>query len=329
MNCTLEKAAKLLLEKQSFIFLCHIHPDGDTVGSAYALKYALEAVGKSAEVKCAEEIPPRLRFLTELSSSDRTREPSNATVKEKLVCAIDVAETHLLGANGAFYDGVIGLKIDHHPNGSEYARYNYIDGKAAACGEIIFKLLCRLNEMGGCKMTESVCTCLYAALASDTGCFRYTNTTSETMRIAAALIDGGANNGAVNHLLFEMRSKAEMTARRYMLNNISYHMDGKVATLMIDADFRRSAGAADDDIGGLVSEMREIEGVELAICLKQDLEDPSKFKISMRSGEGIAANELCQMFGGGGHERAAGGMIISGSPEKALSEVTEKVIAAI
>ena len=325
MNCTLEKAAKLLLESNDFIFLCHKSPDGDTLGSAYALKYALEAVGKRAEVLCADEIPERLKFITELSESGRTRDPE----REPLVCAIDVAEPHMLGKYAEVYAGRIGLKIDHHPNGSEYAAYNYIDGRAAACAEIIYKILCRLSEMRGCVINEGVCTALYTALSSDTGCFRYSNVTANTMRIGAELIEGGADNYGVNHRLFELKTRAEIRARGMMINETEYHLDGRLAFLLISQAFRAESGGSDDDIGGLVSEMREVEGVELAITLKQDMQDETKFKISMRSGLGIKANELCAMFGGGGHDRAAGGAIVAFSPEAAKKEVLSRVIEAL
>lgn len=316
MNCTLEKAAKLLCENDNFIFLCHIRPDGDTVGSAYALKYALEAVGKRAIVMCADEIPARLRFITELSGAN---EPIPDVVGH-FICTIDVAETHLLGSNSSF-DGSIDLKIDHHENGAEYAEYNYIDGKAAACGEIIFKLIRRLEEMRGGVLTPEACTALYAAISSDTGCFRYSNVKSETLRIAAELIDGGATSYDVNHRLFEQKSLAELKARRFMLNNTEYYANGRVAILVITNAFREESGAGDDDVGGLVSEMRETEGVDLAVTLKQDKSHPTVFKISMRSSLNVSASKLCREFGGGGHERAAGAAINAETPEAAKNAV--------
>jgi len=327
MNCTLEKAAKLLLERKNFIFLCHARPDGDTVGSAYALKYALEAVGKTAQVLCADAIPARLEFLTAL---DGEGEKNAESLGDKpFVCAIDVAELHLLGHNAERYGAAIGLKVDHHHVGSEYGKYNYIDGKAAACGEIIYKLIRRLEEMRGAKMTSAACTALYAAIASDTGCFKYSNVTSTTLRIAAELIDGGADNYDVCHRLFELKSRAELKARQFMLNNTEYYADGRVAFLVITGEFRRVSGANDDDIGGVVSEMRETEGVELAITLKQDVDAPEKFKISMRSGLNISSSELCKIFGGGGHERAAGASVEAATPELAKSAVLERVLKAI
>ena len=328
MNCTLEKAAKIFCENDNFILLCHARPDGDTVGSAHALKYALEAVGKTVAVECADEIPKRLSFITEITQNDQTRKAEN-TDKETIICAIDVAEAYLLGTNAEKYEGKIYLKIDHHPNGSEYAKYNYIDGKAAACGEIIYKLIKRLEEMRGAKMTPAVCTALYAAISSDTGCFKYSNVTAQTMRIAAELIDGGADSYGVCHRLFELKSRAELAARKYMLNNTEYHAEGRVALLVIDEEFRVSSGATDDDVGGLVSEMREVEGVELAITIRQDKEISNKFKISMRSGLAVSASDMCKMFGGGGHERAAGASVIAETAQLARKEVLEKVLAKL
>ena len=327
MNCTFEKVAKLICEKNDVVLLCHARPDGDTLGSAYALKYALMAAGKRVKVECADEIPKRLAFITELSQEDRTR-GAEFDKNSAFVCAIDVAESHLLGALEGVYSS-IDLKIDHHPSGSEYAKYNYIDGKAAACGEIIFKLIRRLAEMRGAKFSEAVCTALYTAICSDTGCFRYSNTSADTLRIAAELIDGGADAYAVNSRLFETKSRAEIEARKYMLNNTEYYADGRVAILVITNEFRRESGADDEEIGGLVSEMREIEGVDLAITLKQDKNDEIKFKISMRSSLNVSASDMCAMFGGGGHERAAGGSLCALTPMAAKKEIIEKVLKAL
>lgn len=324
MNCTLEKAAKLLCDKNEIVLLCHARPDGDTLGSAYALKYALEANGKSVTVKCADEIPKRLAFITELCDSDRTQNS-----EKPLICTIDVAETHLLGALSEEYADNVVLKIDHHPNGSEFAKYNYIDGKAAACGEIVFKLIIRMVEMGGAKVTPNVATALFAALSSDTGCFRYSNVTSDTMRMAAELIDFGADAYGVNTKLFETKTAAQIAAQKYMLNNTEFYANGRVAILVLTNEFRNESGADDEEIGSLVSEMRQIEGVDLAITLKQDKNDEIKFKISMRSSLKVSASQMCAMFGGGGHERAAGGAVCALTPQAAKKEVLEKVLGAL
>ncbi len=315
---TLKEAAKILKEQENILLLCHIRPDGDTLGSAYALKYALMANGKNASVSCADEIPERLRFICELEANDRTRNTENA-----YVCAIDVAESYLLGENSGYK---IDMKIDHHEKGSRYATVNCIDGNAAACGEMIFDLISELENIGGGKMTKSAATALYAAISSDTGCFKYSNVTAGTMRRAAALIEAGAESYDVCHRLFEVKTKAELAARRFMLNNTEYYADGRVGVLVITGEFRRENGANDDDIGGIVSEIREVQGVDLAITLKQDVNAPEKFKISMRSSLNVNASDMCALFGGGGHARAAGGAITAQSPDEAKETVIKKVL---
>lgn len=328
MNCTLEKAASLFRDRENILILSHIRPDGDTLGSAYALKYALCNMGKKAEVVCADEIPKRLMFLAQLGSDDVTRNCENSE-QTPFVCAIDVAELHLLGENRERFSDRIDLKLDHHPNGAEYATYNYIDGKAAACGEIIFRLIRRMEEMQLAKLTPAVSTCLYTAIASDTGCFKYSNVTSDTMYIAAELIENGAASYDVCHRLFEVKGRTEIEARKFMYNNSEFYADGRVAVLAITNEFREKSGASDDDIGFLVSELREIEGVELAITIKPDTREAQKFKISMRSGLEISASALCAMFGGGGHERAAGGSICAPDILSAKRTVLDAVLKKI
>lgn len=324
MICSTKEIAKILKEQENILLLCHAHPDGDTLGSAYGLKYALEENGKKVTVSCADTIPKRLAFITELEADDRTRSTENA-----YICSIDTAQIHLLGANGEKYGARIDMKIDHHGSGEPYAGVNLIQTDAAACGEIIYDVIRELEAISGAALTKSAATALFAAISSDTGCFKYSNVTAKTMRIAAELIEAGADNYDVNHRLFEVKTHAELAAKRLMLSDTEYHLDGRVGILVISADFREKSGAGDDDIGGIVSEIREVEGVDLAITLKQDIKDLTKFKISMRSSLAVNASDLCAMFGGGGHARAAGGSIVAATTEEAKKAVLEKVLPMI
>ncbi len=324
MICNAKEVAKILKEQENILLLCHVRPDGDTLGSAYALKYALEAQGKTVSVSCADVIPKRLAFLSTLEADNRTRSTENA-----YICAVDTAQIHLLGANGESYGERIDMKIDHHGSGEPYARVNLIQPDAAACGEIIYDVIRELEEISGATLTRSAATALFAAISSDTGCFKYSNVTARTMRISAELIEAGADNYDVNHRLFEVKTHAELAARRLMLNDTEYYLDGRVGLLVIDADFREKSGAGDDDIGGIVSEIREVEGVDLAITLKQDTKDLTKFKISMRSSLSVNASDLCAMFGGGGHARAAGGSIVAATPKEAKKAVLDKVLSRV
>ncbi len=178
VNITLKDAAAMLAEKQNILILCHIRPDGDTLGSGYGLKNALEALGKKATVLCGDKIPKRLEFITSCQELSENEEYD-------LICAVDAAETHMLGVYGEKYAEKIDLKIDHHPSGFPYGKFNHIDGSAGATGELIYKVISFLEELTGQKcLVPASATALYAAITSDTGCFQYSNVTSETLRIS-------------------------------------------------------------------------------------------------------------------------------------------------
>lgn len=326
-NITIKQAAELLGGKQKILLLSHIRPDGDTLGSAFALKNALEAVGKSVNVACDDEVPSRLRFISDMRSSLKTEEYPD--FEPEIICAVDAAETSLLGEYGVKMNGRIDLKLDHHPSGSEYARYNYIDGTASAAGEIIFEVIRALEESGSGKLTPRAATLLYAAISSDTGCFKYSNVTSTTMRIAAELIDAGAEHSDVCYRLFELKTMGEIAAERVMLENMKLYRSDTIAVITITNEIKTENGLSDEDVGGAASKLRQIEGVELAVSIRQDSEDVRSFKISMRSGPTVSAAGMCALFGGGGHERAAGAMIEAGTPQEAENKIIGAVLNEI
>lgn len=326
-NITVPEIAAMLGEKQNILILSHINPDADTLGSAFALKSALQSVSKTVNVACADQIPKRLRFICGMR--DSLREDSYKGFTPDLICAVDAAEPSLLGEYGSRTTGFIDLKIDHHPGGSEYARYNYIDGTAAATGELIFAVIKALGEIGKGKLTQESATCLYAAIASDTGCFKYPNVTSKTMRIVADLIDAGAEHSDVSYRLFELKTVNEAVAERVMLNNLNLYRSGTMAVITITNEMKAENGLTDEDVGGLASKLREIEGIQLAVSIRQSADDSKSFKISMRSGASVSAARLCGLFGGGGHEKAAGATITADSPQDAEYKVTEAIQSVI
>ncbi len=326
INVNIKEAAEMLSKAEKILLVCHAHPDGDTLGSAYGLKHAMQAAGHTVNVICADPIPDRLKFITDFNST--LYEKNLKGIKHDLVCAVDVAETELMGDYGRRAEQ-IDLKIDHHALGTPFAVANYIDGKAAACGEIVFEIIRELVCMGHAKITPSTATALYAAITSDTGCFKYSNVTSKTLRVAADLIDASADCETVCRRLFEMRSVNETVATRMMLNNLNVYRTGTMAVITVSNEMKEENGLTDDDLGGLGSYLREIEGIQLAVVIRQLATDPRSFKISMRSGPEINSAELCRMFGGGGHSRAAGATISASTPADAEDIVTEKIQAVI
>ncbi len=325
MDITLKEAAKKLGEAGRILILTHSRPDADTIGSAFGLASALTCDGiRTVKIACADAIPKRLGFLSEEKDLRLARYKD---FEPDIVCALDAAETWLIKdlPNGRDID----IKIDHHPSGSEYARYNHIDGTAAATGELVFEVVKHLEEMQlGC-LTKEAATALYAAISSDTGCFKYTNVTPKTLRIAAELMEAGADQPTVSLCLFGTRTKKEILAEKLMLEGMKEYEGGRIRFLMLTNESKSENGLIDEDLGEIVSAMREIEGTELSIFVRQETGEPKKYKISMRSSESVNASDLCAVFGGGGHARAAGASIDAVSPSEAEETIMRGVSSVL
>lgn len=314
-NITLEEVVAFFREKDRFQLLCHKSPDGDTLGSAIGLANALRHMGKTVFVTCAHRPAANNRFLFEDEESLADRDYG-----EVIPVAVDVASRSLLGELEEYYGDRIVLKIDHHEMGEDYAERNYVDASAAACGEIIFEIIKALGTPLALSAEP-----LYAAVSSDTGGFRYANTTARTHRIAAELLEAGADGAYINHQLFENRTQAEIRALTAAYTGLRYFHDGSVAAVVITNQMKERLSLSEDDLGVLSSLTREIEGVVVGITLKQSKSEPQKYKLSVRSEPGFPANTLCGLFGGGGHPCAAGAEIEALSPEKALLSVVKRI----
>ncbi len=307
----------------------HRRPDGDAIGSAYGLKYGIEAAfpEKIVDVFCADAIPDRLRFLAQPDEETYYEKPEDFSAD--LCISVDIAARKLMGDLENSFASDIDIKIDHHESGDDFAPLSYVDPAAAATGEIIFDLLPYLGEMQDQDKRLWAMTALLGAISSDTGGFRYSNTTPKTLRIAADLIESGVNGAAVAHGLYESKTKEEIRATQVAYERMTYHADGQIAmTVLTQNDLRRYN--IDEDALGVVSALpREIEGVELGIVLRQVPKYPDIFKISMRSSERVDVSALCAKFGGGGHVRAAGGEIRASSANEAAKAVLDAALAVI
>lgn len=314
-NITLEEIVTFFREGDRFQLLCHKRPDGDTLGSALGLWYALKHLGKNVFISCAHTPAANNRFLfaDETMLADRD-------YGQVIPVAVDVASRSLLGELEPTYGDRIALKIDHHETGDDYAVRNYTDSSAAACGEIILEIVKRL----GVPLSVSA-EPLYAALSSDTGGFRYSNTTARTHRMAAELIEAGVDHAAIDHWLFENHTQSEIRALTAAYTGLRYFCDGAVAAVVITNSMKERLSLSEEDLGVLSSLTREIEGVVVGLTLKQSKAEPHKYKLSVRSEPGFPAHVLCGLFGGGGHACAAGAELEASSPEKALHMVVKHI----
>lgn len=318
MITDVKKAAEILKNNDDFLILSHANPDGDTLGCAYGLCGMLQKMGKRAKVMCADEIAPRMEYLRDTVIQQ--------SFEEKTVVSVDVADRKLLGDLDTVYGGRIFLAIDHHESRQEFAEYTLVDPDAAAACELIFQIAEEMNA----QLDGEIASCLYTGLATDTGCFKYSNTTGKTHMIAAKLMAYDFDVADINYRLFDMKSKGRLELEQAITQGMEFFCDDRVAVVWLTTELMdRFAGRVDsEDFNGLASLPRQVEGVILGATVKQ--KGPTTFKVSVRTAEPINAGSICALFGGGGHARAAG-CSIEGSMEfvrAKLLPVFEKALKA-
>lgn len=297
-----------LKDHDNYEILTHAYPDGDTLGSGFALCLALQQIGKNARV-ITTNIPSKFTYLL--------KGVKEQDFEAETIISTDVAADSLLGSNMEKYAGRIDVCIDHHGSNTITAKEKFVDRFAAATCEIVYKLFRRMKI----KITEQIADCIYTGISTDTGCFRYTNTTSETMRVAAQLMDFGCNTEYINKAMFETKSKTKIQIEHAVYDTMTYCANGKCAIIYTTLDMFKSLDVGDDEMEGLASIPRQIEGVLMGITMRE--KEGGFFKISVRTNCGINASEFCSKFGGGGHPAAAGCTI-----EGTLDEVRNKLIEA-
>ena len=315
-DISVSEAAKLLESAKSILVVSHKNPDEDTIGCALAIKEAYR--DKEVVTVCDGELNRR----TVSVFGERDFSVKNAEGKDfSLVIFVDTSTLALAGAPGETFKGKIDLKIDHHPAVEDYAANSLVDPSASACGEIIYEII---KEAG--RLNKEAAYCIFAAMSSDNGCFRYSSTSAKSHRIAADLMDIGIDAWKINHLLFENISLKEVYAKRMAYGNIKFFLDGKFAFLLFTNEMKSRYSLKDSDLSDISGIPRDIEGVELSAVVKQKDDTPGEYRVSMRSGKKISSSEVCSLFGGGGHYSAAGANVKADSPEEAEKKILDAIL---
>lgn len=288
------KIKKFLETCDNVTILTHKSPDGDTLGAGFALCRALRNMGKKANVINSEELPARYAFLYE------GYEPMD--FDEKTVIAVDIADTKLLGSKLESYaeDGKIDLCIDHHISNLYYAKYTYVNASASAACQIIYELF----RYMGIKLDKIIARCLYTGIATDTGCFKYENTTAAAHIAVSELMKYNIDYANINRQMFDVKSKARLKVERTITDNMEFWFDDRCAVIAVTRKMMDDSGIEPAEFEGLASIPLQVEGVDIGITIKQRHE--KVFKLSVRTTDKIDASKFCQGFGGGGHIRAAG-----------------------
>jgi len=310
-NLTRLECARFLEERDQFLIITHRRPDGDTLGSAAVLCLGLRKLGKTAHILRNPEITGKYIHLHE----GLTKE---STAAEDTIVSVDVASPNMLGDWCKHLQERIALRIDHHATATSFTPWELVDGNAAACGEIIYDVLTAM----GAELDVPMANALYTAVSTDTGCFRYANTTPETFSVAAACAKAGADVFAINQALFETNSLPRLKVQSYMLQNAVFLQDGKIVICPLPKAAEAECGANEDDLDNISGFPRTIEGVKLAVTIREEGE--GRVKMSVRAVPGCDAAALCAKFGSGGHKGAAGA-----SMKMTLEEAVKALIAAM
>ena len=306
----LKECAAFLRERDEYIIVTHRRPDGDTLGSAAGLCHALRRMGKTARLFPNPEITDTyLPYVREYLAGENYRYTA--------AVAVDVAEESLFCQG---WTGGIDLWLDHHPPRGAVRENAVIWSHKASCGELILELI---DELCG-DITKEEADLLYMAVSTDTGCFVYDNTTAETHRAAARLLDAGADLPALNKPLFRYKSRARIVLEGLICSDLRVCRDDTVSVAVVTLDMLRRCGATEDDCSDLASLAGMVRGNRVAVTVRELSEDPPKSKVSLRTDGEVDASRVCALFGGGGHKMASG-CELNCPPE----ETVERILSAI
>ena len=290
---TRNEAAAFLAQNDRYVILTHRRPDGDTLGSAAVLCRGLRKQGKTAHILQNPEITEKYAHLHEGLTTEQVKDGD-------ILVAVDTASTGMLPEAFAPYKDRIALRIDHHETAASFTEMEIVEPKTAACGELV----CRILLLMGVEFDKPMANALYTAISTDTGCFRYANTTPEVLECAAFCAYRSDELFAINQAMFETVSLGRLRVQGYLVENAIFLENGKIVLCPLPKSVEEELGLTEDDLDNISGFPRTIEGVEIAATLRQ--EGDGRIKVSVRAVPGYDASAICAKFGGGGHKGAAG-----------------------
>lgn len=316
-NCTLAQIADVLRANKSFVLMSHVRPDGDALGSIVALGLSLKAMGKEVAVWNHDGAMEKLRFLP---GSELIERPPAAPRDFDVALVLDTSTQPRLGdALQAVGRAKLWINLDHHVSNTGFGDLVYIDISAPATGQIIDELI----RAGGFPLGREIAENLWAAIATDTGSFQYSNTSARTFEIAAELIRAGVDVGRISEKLFQTHPRRRLELLRALLNTMRFVCGGRAASFSLSLATVAELGTGPEDTEGLIDTLRGTEGVLIAVFF-EELEG-GRIRVSMRSKDPrYDVCKLCALFGGGGHTLAAGARIAGD-----LAAVEAQVLQAI
>ncbi len=315
---TLDNILEEVKKAEKIVILTHESPDGDAIGSSLAVKLMLDSLGKTADVI----IPEYSRLFDFLPAIDHVKKESDIKNYD-LAISVDCADLKRLAKKEYFENAKKTVVIDHHGSNKMYGDLNYVNPVSPACCEVLAGMASYFQV----DIAKDIGTCIMTGIITDTGGFRHSGINPETFEFTAELIRRGVNIPDIYKRTLCTKTRANFLLTQKVMDRMEILEDGKVTFTYITEEDEKEVNAEPGDHEGLVEIGRNIEGVEVSIFIRQK-ENENAYKISLRSGDLVNVSDICLMFGGGGHQRAAGATI-EGNVEQVRKKVLNEVRKAL
>lgn len=291
----------------------HLSPDGDAIGSSLALYLGLKQLKKDVDV-IVDDYSKCFNFLPSIGDIKK-----HGDEHYDLAIVVDCAsKVRLFDVKGSFDKSDVTIAIDHHISNTYFARYNYVEGNSPAACKTLIKIFKRL----GISINLEIGTCLMAGIITDSGGFRYSNVDDETFEFAATMLDVGVDISDIYYRTFDVKTKSQFGLSRIAMDRLKFYSKDRIALTYVTLDDMKKVKAEVGDHEGIVNVGRNIEGVEVSVFLRQD--EDGGYYVSLRSNDLVNVSDIAEVFGGGGHEKAAG-CIFNCSLEDAIKNLIKEI----
>jgi phosphoesterase RecJ-like protein len=313
---------KICAQHDRFLIISHVRPDGDAYGSTLGLGLSLKAAGKDVQVVNADGLSPLFEFLP--GSKELTSPSATAPQPDRLIIAVDCADQKRLGSAFDQWQRTPDVNIDHHISNPGYAKVNLIDAESPATAQVLYEAITALKW----PLTAGVAANLYVGIMTDTGNFRYRQTTAQTFEVAARLVEAGADPTDLAEACYQSFRAERLLLMREVFSAIHFANKARVAWFCLSPEMYARSGAIPDETEGLIEYLQSVRSVEVAFLL-ETLPD-GLTRASMRSRGTVDVQQICKEFGGGGHKLAAGlrSKLDSATLEKKLLDLIAKQLPA-
>ncbi len=316
-----DEIATVIREHERFALASHIGPEGDATGSQLALQLILQACGKETFAVCRDPVPESLRFLEGATKTLFPRELVGKPIDAWFV--VDCGDLGRVGeeVHRLLADHPLIVNIDHHRSNPRFGQINCVE-EAPATTVVLYKLAQHL----GVPMTPQLANCLYTGIIADTDSFRNANVNADVLRVAAELFNAGADSREISIQLYERRKPSELRLMGHVFADA--HLDDGIIWGSIPREIFHTTGTTINEAERLVEELRATDGIQVAVLFKEL--DNGRVKVSFRSKNGLAVNGVARVFGGGGHEQAAGCLVhgeLAAVERRVLDELRRRLTA--